>query len=219
MIELYVKGDSWLHQLSAKWKFLGLIVFVTALGLSPNNWSYLGFWTVLTAVYLSTSLGFGYVFRMFIRLLPFILLIVSAQALTIGWEQGVRLSAQLYIAVLAAGLLTLTTNISEMLDTFEWALSPLEKAGIDTWRICLVLTLTLRSIPTVSRAFQVSNDAWKARGFGRPRHHIILPTLIRMFRSSEKIGDAISARNMDVAPPKNIEEQGPNFKIMNEYKV
>lgn len=219
MIELYVKGDSWLHQISAKWKFLGLIVFVTALGLSPNNWSYLGFWAVLTCIYLSASLGFGFIFKAFIRLFPFILLIVSAQALTIGWEQGVRLSAQLYIAVLAAGLLTLTTNISEMLDTFEWALSPLEKVGVDTWRICLVLTLTLRSIPTVSRAFQVSNDAWKARGFGRPGHHIILPTLIRMFRSSEKIGDAISARNMDVAPPKSIERQESDLKVVEEYKV
>lgn len=219
MIELYVKGHSWLHQLSARWKFLGLIVFVTALSLSPNLLSYIGFWVVLVAVYWSASLGFKHIFKIFIRLLPFIVLIVSAQALTIGWEHGVRLSAQLYIAVLAAGLLTLTTNISEMLDTFEWALSPLEKLGIDTWRICLVLTLTLRSIPTVSRAFQVSNDAWKARGFGRARHHIILPTLIRMFRSSEKIGDAISARNMDVSPPKEPEDTVQKIKIVNEYKV
>jgi len=219
VIELYVKGNSWLHKLPAKWKFLGLILFVTALSFSPNLYFYMGFWSVLVAIYLSASLSFKYVSSIFFRLLPFSILIVAAQALTIGWEPGVRLSAQLYIAVLAAALLTLTTNISEMLDTFEWALSPLEKLGVDTWRISLVLTLTLRCIPTVSRAFQVSKDAWKARGFGRPNHHIILPTLIRMFRSSEKIGDAISARNMDVAPPKQPNEKLQDLKIVKEYKL
>lgn len=218
MIELYVKGNSWLHRASARWKFLGLILFVTALSLVTNQLFYIGFWLVLAAVYLSAGLGLGHVFKILLRLLPFIALIVFAQAMTIGWEQGVRLSAQLYIAVLAAALLTLSTNISEMLDTFEWAFSPLEKLGIDTWRICLVLTLTLRCIPTVSRAFQVSNDAWKARGLGRPRHHIILPTLIRLFRSSEKIGDAISARNMDVAPPKNDQKQQSEFEMIKEYR-
>jgi len=106
----------------------------------------------------------------------------------------------MYIAVLIAGLLTLTTQVSAMLALFERLLLPLARFGVNPWKVSLVLALTIRCIPSVSRAVSISRDAWQARGLGRPSFRLITPVLVRLIRDSEAIGDAIAARGLERDP-------------------
>lgn len=206
MIGLFKPGNSWLHRLTPGWKFLGLLVLTTGLSLTPSLLGLLG-WLVLTwGLYLSASLGWRPAWTAFLSLSPFFVLIIAVQWLTLNWQAGVWLALIMYIAVLLAGLLTLTTRVSAMLELFERCLRPLSRLGVDTWKVSLVLALTIRSIPTVSRAVGISKDAWKARGLGRPGYRIVTPVLVRLIRDSEAIGDAIAARGLETDPALSADE-------------
>lgn len=207
MIGLYKSGDSWLHTLGPGWKFLGLMFLTTGLSLTPSVLGVLG-WLLLTLVlYLSAGLGLRSAWSALLGLSPFLALIIGVQWLTLDWRAGVWLALLMYIAVLLAGLLTLTTRVSAMLELFERVLRPLGRFGVDTWKISLVLALTIRSIPTVSRAVAIARDAWKARGMGRPGYHVITPVLVRLIRDSEAIGDAIAARGLESDPALGLNDE------------
>lgn len=200
MIGLYKSGDSWLHRLGPGWKFLGLMFLTSGLSLTPSILGVLAWLLVTLALYLSAGLGLRSAWSALVGLSPFLALIIVVQWLTQDWRAGVWLALLMYIAVLLAGLLTLTTRVSAMLALFEQVLRPLGRFGVDTWKVSLVLALTIRSIPTVSRAVAIARDAWKARGMGRPGHRIITPVLVRLIRDSEAIGDAIAARGLESDP-------------------
>lgn len=200
MIELYVKGDSWLHRLEVKYKFLGLMIFVTIISLTANLIALLCLGGLTIVLYLSAGFGLQPAWKLLVNLALFLVIIFIIQIFTVNWVAGLRISLQLYFAVLMAGLLTISTKVSEMLDLFEWILRPLQRFGVDPWRVSLILTLTMRCIPLVSRSIHVSKDAWEARGLGRAGFRIVLPTMVRLIRKSEHIGDAISARGLEVSP-------------------
>jgi len=200
VIGLYEPGNSWLHRLGTGWKFLALMLVTTALSLTGSLYGQ-GAWLLFAlALYPLAGLSLKHAWRTWLGLLPFFVVIIAVQWATASWQAGVWIASLMYIAVLIAGLLTLTTQVSAMLALFERLLLPLARFGVNPWKVSLVLALTIRCIPSVSRAVSISRDAWKARGLGRPSFRIITPVLVRLIRDSEAIGDAIAARGLERDP-------------------
>jgi len=200
MMGLYIPGQSWLHRLTTGWKLLALIGITAAISASHEPIFQLAWLVAVLALYLTARLGLRPAWAALKALAPFLVLIAALQGLTVGWRPAAHLLLTLYTGVLLAGLFTLTTPLSSMLDRFERWLRPFARFGVNPWKISLVLALTIRLIPTVTRAIDIARDAFKARGFSRPGHRIILPVLIRLVRESEAIGDAIAARGLEEDP-------------------
>ncbi|MDF0730112.1 energy-coupling factor transporter transmembrane protein EcfT [Pseudomonas entomophila] len=210
MMGLFKAGDSWLHRLAPGWKFLGLLALTTGVSLTPLLSGQLAWLAGVLALYLLAGLGLRPAWSGLLALSPFLVLIVLVQWLTTRWQTGAWLALSMYNAILLAGLLTLSTRVSSMLTLFERLLRPLARFGLDTWKVSLVLALTIRLIPTVTRAIDIARDACKARGFGRPGLRIILPVLVRLIRESEAIGDAIAARGLEADPALGVAEPTVN---------
>ncbi|GAA3754043.1 biotin transport system permease protein [Spinactinospora alkalitolerans] len=197
VIGLYVPGTGPVYRIPAGAKLLVLLVTVTAVLLVGDPWAALGAAAGAALLYPLCSPAHRYLWRTLRPLLPFLVAIAAFQAFTAGWEVGLRVCAQLTTAVLLAGLVTLTTRVSEMLALFERLAAPLRLVGARPDRVALVLALTIRCIPMVATAWRASREAYAARGLrGRP-HLMVVPVIVNLIRSAESLGQAMSARGMD----------------------
>ena len=93
-----------------------------------------------------------------------LLVLVPFQVWTAGWEAALVVVGTLVVAVAAACLVTLTTRVSDLLDTLVRLLAPLRLAGFDPERAGLALALAVRSVPVIGAAAREVADARRARG-------------------------------------------------------
>ena len=194
---LYVPGSSWLHRVPAGPKLLGLLLAVTGVLLTTAPVGVAAEVLVSATLYPLARVPLSVLGRHVRALAPFLLVIVVFQVLTAGWARAVVLAGGLLAAVLLAGLVTVTTRVSAMLTLFEKLARPLEKVGVSSRRVALVLALTMRCVPLVAAALQECRDAYRARGLGRGSWRLVVPLIVRLIRDAEALGDAITARGLD----------------------
>ncbi len=123
--------------------------------------------------------------------------LVPFQWWTAGWQAAVVVVGTLVVTVAAAGLVTLTTRVSEMLDVLELALSPMRRIGVSTERVALVLALAIRAVPVLATTYGQARDARRARGLERSPRALLVPLVIRTVRHADRLGEALVARGVD----------------------
>jgi biotin transport system permease protein len=109
-------------------------------------------------------------------------------AVTAGW---------LVVAVVAAGLVTATTPMQDLLDAVVVAVRPLRRAGVDPDRVALTLALAVSSVPVVTRLAGEVREARRARGAERSVRALAVPLVIRTVRHADRLGEALRARGLD----------------------
>ncbi len=197
MLGLYVPGDSAVYRIPVGAKLLGLFGAVTAVIVVGHPWTAAAAALGCALLYPLCGLPPRYAWRTLRPVLPFLALIALFQAFTGDWQVALRVCAQLAVAVLLSGLVTLTTRVSEMLALFERLARPLRFVGVRPERVALVLALTVRAIPMVASAWRASREAYLARGLrGRP-HLMVVPVIVGLVRSAEAMGEAMTARGVD----------------------
>jgi len=103
----------------------------------------------------------------------------------------------LLVAVAAAGLLTLTTSVTAMLDVLVRVLGPLRRVGVDPDRVALVLALAIRAVPVLLGTYHEARDARRARGMERSARALVTPLVLRTIRHADAVGEALAARGVD----------------------
>ncbi|MBB5783245.1 energy-coupling factor transporter transmembrane component T family protein [Nonomuraea jabiensis] len=194
---VYVPGDSLLHRLPAGAKLLALLVVISATLFVRDPVAALTCAALVCLAYPVSRVGIGHLGTTVVGLLPFLVVILAFQTFTAGWRTAVVLSAQLFTAVVLAGLVTLTTRVADMLELFERLARPLRAFGVRPERVALVLALTIRSVPMALTAWRQAREAYVARGLSRRQHHMVVPVIVSLIRSAEAVGEAISARGLD----------------------
>jgi len=102
----------------------------------------------------------------------------------------------LFMAI--ALILTFTTTITSMVTAIEKLLYPLKYAKINPRTIAVLISLTIRFIPSLFLYAERIRDARLARlgSLRNPKHIklLFLPLLERIFKSASALSDAMSAR-------------------------
>jgi len=120
-----------------------------------------------------------------------------------GLMNGLIYSFRLGILILLAAMLTLTTSPMEITDALDRFLKPLQKLGVSTHEFTLMITLSLRFIPTLLFEADKLQKAQVSRGatfegniFQRIKSVIplILPLFISVFRRADELALAMDAR-------------------------
>jgi energy-coupling factor transport system permease protein len=120
-----------------------------------------------------------------------------------GLHGGIMYSVRLAELVLMASLLTLTTSPVEITDALDRFLNPLKKLGLPTHEFTLMMTLSLRFIPTLIleadklRKAQISRGANFEGNFMQRIKSVIpliLPLFISVFRRADELAMAMDAR-------------------------
>ena len=120
-----------------------------------------------------------------------------------GLMNGLVYSFRLGILILLAAILTLTTSPMEITDALDRFLKPLQKLGISSHEFTMMITLSLRFIPTLLFEADKLQKAQVSRGatfegnlFQRIKSVIplILPLFISVFRRADELALAMDAR-------------------------
>ncbi|MCT1516753.1 energy-coupling factor transporter transmembrane component T family protein [Dietzia cercidiphylli] len=198
MFATYQPGHSLLHRLPAGLKILLVCALILAVSLSVRD-----AWHVLPALALATALyAIGRIrpraaWDQVRPVLPMLLAILVLQWIVADLDTALRVSGALLVAVAVAGLVALTTRVSDMLDAVTRAAQPLRRVGVSPDRVALVLVLTIRAIPLLARQLRQVTEARKARGLGMSIRALVVPTVLGALTTADQLGDALAARGVD----------------------
>lgn len=205
----YVPGDSLLHRLDPRSKLLVMFCFLLIVFWANNlvtNLILTGF--VLLLLFLS-RLGFSFFLNGLKPMVGILLFTTFFQVLftkgdTILWEywlvsitlEGLKQAAIIFVRfvliVLFSTLVTLTTTPLSLADGIEIGLSPLKKLGLPIHEIGLMLSMSLRFVPTLMDDTTRIMNAQRARGVDfsegnfLQRVRSVVPILVPLFVSSLK---------------------------------
>ncbi|MDZ5076902.1 energy-coupling factor transporter transmembrane protein EcfT [Nesterenkonia sp. HG001] len=194
---LHRPGTSLLHRTGVATKFLLVFLFALAVSLQRENvWVVLGAWALVLLGHLAAGVGAAGLLR---RLwgLRWILIILTVPQLIFLDPQTTALNVSRVVAVImVAGLFTLTTRTTDIMTAFDRALRPLGRCGVDTSRISLALSLTIRSVPVILAFSSQIQEALRARGRRMTPKALVMPLLVMSLRHAEETAEALAARGV-----------------------
>ncbi len=202
MLSLYRPGNGFLHRVPAGPKLLLLLALVLAVSLLPSHW-----WSaavaavVVVVVYACAGLGDGMLgmrelARQTVALRWLIVVTLALQLIFLGPEAAVANTTRVTAAVLLAGLLSLTTRVTDLLDAVERGLRPLDRLRFDSERAAVLLTVTITTVPVLARLAGEVRDAQRARGVRPGVRFFAVPFLILSLKHADQLGEALSARGV-----------------------
>lgn len=217
----HIPGTSYLHRSSAVAKIIFAFCFIPLVFLA-NNTATNVFLLVFTFLALASSkLPIRYVLKglrpiLFLIVFTFIIQLLftreGAVLIELGWfkiyEEGLRLaiivSLRFFYLVSITTLVTLTTSPIELTDAIELLLKPFKVVRVPTHEIALMLSISLRFLPTLAEETEKIMKAQQARGVDlsagpiKERLRAIIPLLIPLFISAfkraEDLATAMEAR-------------------------
>ena len=217
----FLQGDSFIHRLDPRTKFLATFLFIIIVFLA-NNWlTYfiLAIFTMLAL--LASKIPMSFFWNGVKPLLWVILFTVVLQMVfTTGGEvyvewyfikitsygviNAIFIFLRFMFIIFISTLMTLTTPPLQIADAMESIIKPLGKIGVPVHEIALMLSIALRFVPTLMDEAQKIMNAQRARGvdFGEgnlfEQMKAIIPILIPLFVSSfnraEDLATAMEAR-------------------------
>lgn len=194
---LYIHGTSPLHRLPAGAKVPGLAAAGIALFLTAEPLLLGAVLLAVLALPAAARLPWREVLRQVRPALVLLLLIFAVHAVLTDWRLGLVIVLRFAILILLATLVTLTTRVSDMIETIERGLRPLAVLGLNPAKLSLMLSLTIRFVPLLFTQLQEIREAQRSRGLDRSLVAVVVPLLIRTLRMANDLTEAIEARCYD----------------------
>ena len=217
----YVPVDSMIHKMDPRSKLTIIFLFVCIIFLA-NNWqtyAIIGIYTFLMIGLSRIPIRFlygGLKPVLWLVVFTFLLQLFFTREGTIvfhwgiikiyaeGIKMGFYISFRFFFLILMTSLLTLTTTPIEITDGLETLLGPLKKVRFPVHEMALMMSISLRFIPTLMQETDKIMKAQIARGVEfasgpvKDRIKAVVPLLIPLFVSSfkraEELAIAMEAR-------------------------
>lgn len=215
----YYPAESFVHKMDARAKILIAVAYMVAVFM-VSTFHFLGFAACLLFVLIATVVAkvpFVKVLASVKTILFFVIfsailqLFFNKQGTVVWWvitDVGLInagfIIARIFLIVLGASLLTLTTSPVEIADGIEGLLYPLKWIKFPVHEFALIMSIALRFIPTLIDETDRIIKAQKARGadfesgniFRRAKALIpvLIPLLISSFRRADELADAMDSR-------------------------
>ncbi len=125
------------------------------------------------------------------------LVTVVFHVLVNGWARAYVVVGVIAALVLLAGLVTLTTRTTAMVDAVVAGCRPLRAVGVDPDRVGLVIALGIRCVPVVVGLAEEVRDAQLARGLAASPRAFAVPLIVRSLRHADTLGEALVARGLE----------------------
>lgn len=216
----YLPFDTFMHRLDPRVKLIGVIAYIITIFFVDDFISFIPFAILLIAMLYTAKIPIKNVFKS-LRPLLFIIIItaiinlftapgntlVSFGKLTIT-DQGVYRTIftiiRLVLIILTTSMLTYTTSPMELTDGLEKLFSPLKRFGFPAGELAMMISISLRFIPTLFDEANKIRMAQMARGadfesgniFNRAKAMIplLVPLFINSFKRSDELATAMEAR-------------------------
>ncbi|WP_080849026.1 energy-coupling factor transporter transmembrane component T family protein [Cytobacillus gottheilii] len=217
----YVPAESIIHRMDPRSKLILIFLFVCVVFIANNVYTYAALIIYTFAMILLSKVPVRFILA---GLKPVFLLVIFTLILHLfltregaiifelgpitiyqeGLRQGIFISLRFFLLILMTSILTLTTTPIEITDGLETLLGPLKKVKFPVHELALMMSISLRFIPTLMGETDKIMKAQTARGVdfsGGPikeRVKAVIPLLIPLFVSSfkraEELATAMEAR-------------------------
>lgn len=216
----YLPFDTFMHRLDPRVKLIGVFAYIITIFFVDDFISFIPFAILLIAMLYTAKIPIKSIFKS-LRPLLFIIIItaiinlftapgntlVSFGKLTIT-DQGVYRTIftiiRLVLIILTTSMLTYTTSPMELTDGLEKLFSPLKRFGFPAGELAMMISISLRFIPTLFDEANKIRMAQMARGadfesgniFNRAKAMIplLVPLFINSFKRSDELATAMEAR-------------------------
>lgn len=221
IIGQYVPGESAVHRLDPRSKMIIIFSFVIIVFFANSFWSYALLTFFSFACALLTRIPFSYIVKglmpvWFLILFTFLLHLIMTREGEVLFEifafpiysgalaQGTAISLRFFLLIMVTSLLTLTTTPIEITDAIESLLHPLKKIKFPVHELALMMSISLRFIPTLMQETEKISKAQASRGVDfrtgpvKDRIQAVVPLLVPLFVSAfkraEELAMAMEAR-------------------------
>lgn len=197
LLGTYVAGDSLLHRTPLWVKGLAVLLLSTSV-LVVNALALTAVAAGLVAVgyLLGARLPPIQLWRPLAPVWPMLVILGSYQIIVNGPEPALQVVGNIATCLLAARLLTLTTEGQRLLDGLVALAVPFRRLGADPERFGLTLALMTRSLPYLVGSVADVRDAAKARGLERNPRALVIPVVIGAVAYAHQTGEALAARGL-----------------------
>ncbi|MFX3674627.1 MAG: energy-coupling factor transporter transmembrane protein EcfT [Paenisporosarcina sp.] len=205
----YIPGDSFVHKLDPRSKLIFVFVFIAIVFLANNPLTYalLLAFTLITVLLSRIRLYFlinGLKPILFLLIFTFLLHLFFTKEGDLLWKwqfieiyeeglrQGIFISIRFLVLVFITSILTLTTSPISITDGMEVLLNPFKRFKLPVHELALMMSISLRFIPTLMDETDKILKAQMARGSDissgtiKERIKAVVPLLIPLFVSAFK---------------------------------
>lgn len=216
----YYPGRSFLHQMDPRAKILCTMIFICAIFLASDLWTYLLVTAFIGAAIAVSGVPAKMVWKavkplwviLLFTLLIHVLTTKGTEIFSWGWitvsEEGVRngvlMTLRLVYLIAFSSLLTYTTSPIVLTDGIEALLSPFKKIGVPAHELAMMMTIALRFIPTLLEETDRIMKAQASRGAdfstgnlwqrAKSMVPLLVPLFISAFRRADDLATAMEAR-------------------------
>ena len=205
----YIPGDSFIHKMDPRSKLIFVFLFIAIVFLANNAVTYglLLAFTLVIVLFSRIRLYFlinGLKPIMFLLVFTFVLHIFFTKEGDLLWKwqfieiyeeglrQGIFISMRFLVLVFITSILTLTTSPISITDGMEVLLNPFKRFKLPVHELALMMSISLRFIPTLMDETDKILKAQMARGSDvssgtmKERIQAVVPLLIPLFVSAFK---------------------------------
>lgn len=194
---LYVPGRSVLHRTPAGAKLLGLVVVGVLSVFLDRPWPVAAALGLVLVAYGVAGLSWRVVAGQ-LRPLVWIGAFTGVFHLVVnGWQRALVVVGVIAVLVLLAGLVTVTTRTTDLVDAVVGGCRPLRVVRVDPERVGLMIALGIRCVPVVIGLAEEVRDAQRARGLTASPRAFAVPLIVRSLRHADALGEALMARGLD----------------------
>jgi biotin transport system permease protein len=157
------------------------------------NWS---MFAVLVVIGFTARLRLRNFLRTWIYVAVLVAIVMGLQFIFGSIESGLAVGGTVFACVQAALILTLTTSVAQLLDTFTTLVSPLRFVGATPETIALTASLMVRAISHISGLLGEAERAARARGLDSSLKARVVPAILRSVKYAQDTGRALDARGI-----------------------
>ncbi|WP_099156767.1 energy-coupling factor transporter transmembrane component T family protein [Virgibacillus ndiopensis] len=221
IIGQYVPGNSIVHRLDPRTKITVIFFFVFIVFFANSVLSYTTLTVFALVTVIITKIPIRFIMKgltpvWFLIIFTFILHLIVTKEGTVLFDifgfniytgaliQGFAISMRFFLLILVTSLLTLTTTPIEITDAIEEMLHPLKKIKFPVHELALMMSISLRFIPTLLQETEKISRAQASRGVDfktgplKERIKAVVPLLVPLFVSAfkraEELAMAMEAR-------------------------
>lgn len=221
IIGRYVPGTSIVHRMDPRAKLLLVFIFVMIVFLANNVFGYAVLGAFTLSVVLLTRIPLLFILK---GLKPIIWIIIFTMFFHVfltkegnllfqfgfievyeeGIIQAIFISMRFLFLITITTILTLTTTPIEVTDGMETLFGPFKKIGVPVHELALMMSISLRFIPTLMQETDKIMKAQSARGVdfttGPLKERVkalvplLVPLFISAFKRAEELATAMEAR-------------------------
>jgi biotin transport system permease protein len=191
----HVPGTSFVHRMPLSAKLMGVLLVGAAPWLSRSVWLLVAVSAALLAVAAVARLPVRRLGRSLRGLAPVLVVLLAFQWWSTDLAYAVRVVLGIANAFVAAGILTATTPVTDLLDGAAHAARPLRRL-VDPDVVALTLGVVVRSVPWVAGSFASVRESARARGLDRNPRAVVVPTVVHVVAYARSTGEALAARGL-----------------------